>query len=119
MVRTTVPRGVGDARTRRFHPTAEDLAVLLADAAGGDVAAFMRFYDLTCAAAYRAALAVCTEPACAEELTCSLYERAWAEASAYSQSGLSPMAWLLAAITRSDLSGLPAHGAATTLARGA
>lgn len=79
------------------------LADLLAFAAGGNTDAFMRFYDLTCAAAYRAARLTCTDRDRAEDLVCALYARAWATAGSYPRSGLSPLAWLLAGITDAAL----------------
>jgi hypothetical protein len=117
---TTPGRDLAREATRPSLAAREDLADLLALAARGDTGAFMRFYDLTCAAAYRAALALCGDRGCAEELTASLYARAWAEASAYPRSGLSPVAWLLAGITRPAMSHAPAAGTWTEAwARGA
>jgi RNA polymerase sigma-70 factor (ECF subfamily) len=110
MARSTTPgRDLARDATRPGPAAREDLADLLALAARGDTRAFMRFYDLTCAASYRAALAICADRGCAEELTASRYARAWAEASAYPRSGLSPMAWLLVGITRPAAS----HASAT------
>ena len=117
---TTPGRDLAREATRPSLAAREDLADLLALAARGDTAAFMRFYDLTCAASYRAALAICADRACAEELTASLYARAWAEAPAYPRAGLSPMAWLLAGLTRTTIPHQPAPGTWTgTWARGA
>lgn len=93
----TMPRE-GSVTDERAH-----LADLLTFAAGGNTDAFMRFYDLTCAAAYRAARALSTKPADAEDLVCSLYLRAWRHAAAHPGSGLSPLAWLLAGVAEPDL----------------
>lgn len=83
------------------HPASAsggDLVTLLARAAADDADAFMAFYDLTCAVAYRAARAICGDPECAEQMVCSWYARAWRNAAQYPGSGLSPTAWLLADI---------------------
>ena len=96
------------------------LADLLTFAAGGNTDAFMRFYDLTCAAAYRAARLTCTDRECAEDLVCALYARAWANADRYPRSGLSPLAWLLAGITEAALlRATGARGPAAAWPRGA
>lgn len=78
------------AASRHAH-----LADLLARAGRGDADAFMRFYDDTSGAAYRLARAVCPDAAAAEELTRSLYVRAWTHAAQHAESGLSPVAWLV------------------------
>ncbi|RNM13654.1 hypothetical protein [Nocardioides pocheonensis] len=102
------------------------LAELLTFAAHGNADAFMRFYDLTCAAAYRAARLTCTDPDRAEDLVCALYARAWATADSHPRSGRSPLAWLLAGITEAalaspgtDARATGAHGPAAAWPRGA
>lgn len=93
----TMPRE-GSVTDERAH-----LADLLRFAAGGNTDAFMRFYDLTCAAAYRAARLTCTDRDRAEDLVCALYARAWTTAGSYPRSGLSPVAWLLAGVAEPGL----------------
>jgi hypothetical protein len=94
-----LPRVPGpSADARRHH-----LAGLLALAADGDAEAFMRFYDLTCATAYRAARAATSDAMAAEAVVCEWYLRAWTEASHHPASGLSPVAWLLAGTTAANL----------------
>lgn len=81
----------------RDGSTGVDLAALLGHAAGGDVAAFLAFYDLTSAITFRYALAGCRgDRDSAVSLTRVLYREAWRTADQQPASGLSPLAWLIA-----------------------
>lgn len=71
------------------------LAALLDRAAGGDLDAFMRFYDATVDSAYRLVLCRSRDAVAAEEATAALYVTAWVRVADYARSGLSPLAWLL------------------------
>ncbi|KRA38486.1 MULTISPECIES: hypothetical protein [unclassified Nocardioides] len=74
-----------------------DLAELLGRAGGGDVAAFLAFYDRTSPLTFRYALAGSRgDRASAEELARDLYREAWRTAAQHPASGLSPVAWLIA-----------------------
>lgn len=70
-------------------------ASLLQRSARGDVDAFMRFYDATCAVTYRWALLIDADRERAGRRTCAIYERAWRSAAQQPSSGLSPLAWLI------------------------
>lgn len=71
-------------------------AELLRLSAAGDSDAFMKFYDATCAVVYQWALRCQRDQERAEELTRDLYRRAWGSAWEHAESGLSPVAWLIA-----------------------
>lgn len=75
-------------------------ASLLARAAAGDSEAFAAFYDLTSHQVYRLALLLSGGEDDAARLVEATYRHAWREAGACGETGLSPLAWLLA-ITRS------------------
>ncbi|WP_182377670.1 hypothetical protein [Nocardioides sp. WS12] len=75
-----------------------DLAGLLARAAAGDVAAFVAFYDHTSPITFRYALACRRgDRDAATDFTRLIYLEAWRTADQHPASGLSPLAWLIAA----------------------
>ncbi|QYJ03719.1 hypothetical protein KUV85_15530 [Nocardioides panacisoli] len=68
-------------------------AGLLVQAASGDEAAFMAFFDSTVDAIYR--LVRCRhEQEAADRVTCDTYVAAFLRAGEQADSGLSPLAWL-------------------------
>lgn len=74
-----------------------DLAQLLDRAAGGDIAAFLAFYDHTSPITYRYALAGRQgDRDAAASLTRVIYNEAWRTVDQHAASGLSPLAWLIA-----------------------
>lgn len=70
-------------------------AELLRLSAAGDVDAFMRFYDATCAHAYQWALRRHRDRERADEAIRALYAQAWVSAAEHADSGVSPVAWLI------------------------
>ncbi|GAA3530223.1 hypothetical protein [Nocardioides daeguensis] len=85
---------------RAARPTPEDLADpdlrrLLARAAGGDLEAFLDFYDATCSVTWRLEMCRHGEEGCARAATVARYVTAWLQAAGQARSGLSARAWLL------------------------
>lgn len=87
--RDSAHRRHGEHHARTRH------AELLALAARGHHAAFMRFYDETVSTTYALELRRWEDPELAELLTQARYVRAWDRAADFAASGLSPLAWLL------------------------
>lgn len=81
---------VPDARAERDR----ELAIWLRAAAGGDHAAFERFYDATLAYAHAVARRM-LRPADLEDLLADAYFQAWREAPRFDAERGSPVTWLL------------------------
>ena len=71
------------------------LRALLAHAAGGDVGAFMEFYDATCDMVWRLEVRRWRSRTKAEAAATRRFSVAWSRSGQQAESGLSARAWLL------------------------
>lgn len=118
------PRAVPDTprpapRTRLTlvpEPTAPSMADpgrLLELAAGGDLDAFARFYDLLAPRAYGLALRVLRDPGYAEETVQEVFLQVWKQASDYRASLGSVQSWVLTITHRRAVDRVRAESSAT------
>ncbi|MDV8003658.1 MULTISPECIES: sigma-70 family RNA polymerase sigma factor [unclassified Rhodococcus (in: high G+C Gram-positive bacteria)] len=82
------------ARTARIVESRE-LAVILANVAGGDQGAFAEFYDRTSSRVYGMVLRVLRDPGFSEEAVQEVYLQAWKSADSFDPAKGSALAWLL------------------------
>lgn len=78
------------------------LEALLRDAADGDIAAFLAFYDATSHLVWRLESRRWRSERAAREATSRRFVAAWERAGEQATSGLSPRAWLLALTAPQD-----------------
>ncbi|MBT2266648.1 sigma-70 family RNA polymerase sigma factor [Rhodococcus erythropolis] len=82
------------ARTARIAESRE-LAVILANVAGGDQNAFAEFYDRTSSRVYGMVLRVLRDPGFSEEAVQEVYLQAWKSADSFDPAKGSVLSWLL------------------------
>ncbi len=82
------------ARTARIAESRE-LAVILANVAGGDQSAFAEFYDRTSSRVYGMVLRVHRDPGFSEEAVQEVYLQAWKSADSFDPAKGSALSWLL------------------------
>src|SRR5690349_12236038 len=82
------------ARTARIAESRE-LAVILANVAGGDQSAFAEFYDRTSSRVYGMVLRVLRDPGFSEEAVQEVYLQAWKSADSFDPAKGSALSWLL------------------------
>ncbi|NHE62770.1 sigma-70 family RNA polymerase sigma factor [Rhodococcus sp. D-46] len=82
------------ARTARIAESRE-LAVILANVAGGDQSAFAEFYDRTISRVYGMVLRVLRDPGFSEEAVQEVYLQAWKSADSFDPAKGSALSWLL------------------------
>ncbi|WP_408898047.1 hypothetical protein ACJ5H2_02845 [Nocardioides sp. R1-1] len=76
-------------------PSDAELRRLLQRAAGGDIEAFVAFYDATCSVTWRLELCRHADPGLAKRAMVVRYAGAWLHARTQARSGLNARAWLL------------------------
>lgn len=119
MRETTVPVARGAARTRLSlvpEPTAPSLADpgrLLELAAGGDLQAFGRFYDLMAPRVYGLALRILRDPGYAEETVQEVFLQVWKQAADYRPSLGSVQSWVLTITHRRAVDRVRSESSAT------
>ena len=85
---------MSDRRGPTAPLTRDDLAALLAAAAGGDKSAFEQLYDATSAKLFGIVLRILHDRAVAEDILQEAYVRIWENASRFDAGKASPITWM-------------------------